>query len=124
MRAKIMSATQVYRKVAKILSNDLINLAIPSILSGVTAKIIGERFGPILLDGHQLLASFAIFVLLQLILVPLVCMLNGWRILIAVEKDYGPKTRQHVYEAFEHVKNGELLKLNIPAIARNYGEAD
>ncbi|OAS27569.1 hypothetical protein AYO08_21850 [Pseudomonas putida] len=118
-----MSEVQVYRKVAKVLSNDLINLAIPSILSGVTAKIIGERFGPVLLEGSPLLASFAIFVLLQLLLVPFVSMLNGWRILVAVEKDYGPKTRQHVYEAFEHVKDGELMRLNIPAIARDYGEA-
>ncbi|QNV69369.1 hypothetical protein F7661_28015 (plasmid) [Pseudomonas sp. CFA] len=123
MRANIMSEVQVYRKVAKVLSNDLINLAIPSILSGVTAKIIGERFGPVLLEGSPLLASFAIFVLLQLLLVPFVSMLNGWRILVAVEKDYGPKTRQHVYEAFEHVKDGELMRLNIPAIARDYGEA-
>ncbi|MNJ73349.1 hypothetical protein D3C77_701340 [compost metagenome] len=62
--------------------------------------------------------------LLCWILTDLYARFTGRRILRAIEKDYGPLTRAHVYKVFAEAKGGDLIDLDIPALARSYNEAN
>ena len=85
----------------------------------------------LILAAKQVTGTLPILVFLGVVLISLVlsfllmpiCMpFAGKRILNAIEKDYGPKTRQHVFDVFAAAQTGAEINLDIPDIARAYRE--
>lgn len=105
-----------------VLGSDLGNAGFPMALSflavGLTVKLFKDDISVLLLAGLYIGGSL----LLGLLLMHFYVAFNGERILKAVEKDYGLKTRQHVFDAFAAAKPGDKIDLDIPGVARAYRE--
>ncbi|CAD0266030.1 hypothetical protein DENIT_70007 [Pseudomonas veronii] len=111
-------SNKVLRQIAFTLGNPIGYFGFPYIVSllivGLTLKQINEVVPILLWVGVSLLLSFCAL--------PFYTAFTGKRILGAIEKDYGPRTRQAVYDKFATAKEGEEFKLNIPGLARDFGE--
>tara|TARA_R110002124_G_scaffold128157_8_gene288575 strand:+ start:2161 stop:2541 length:381 start_codon:yes stop_codon:yes gene_type:complete len=122
MSNDIKSKSQTHRDIAKVLGSDLGSAGFPMLLSflavGLTVKPFKDDMPGLLLAGLYIGGSL----LLGLLLMHFYVTFNGKRILKAVEKDYGPKTRQHVFNAFAVAKPGDKIDLDIPGVARAYRE--
>ncbi|BCR26239.1 hypothetical protein [Aquipseudomonas alcaligenes] len=122
MSNDMKSRSQTHRDIAMVLGSDLGNAGFPMLLSflavGLTVKLFEDDMSGLLLAGLYIGGSL----LLGILLMHFYVAFNGMRILKAVEKDYGPKTRQHVYNAFAAAKPGDKIDLDIPGVARAYRE--
>nr|WP_290467335.1 hypothetical protein [Pseudomonas fluorescens] len=118
MSNDMKSKNQTHRDIALILGNDLGNVGFPMILSflavSLSIKPFKEDMSGLLLAGLYIGGSL----LVGLLLMHFYVAFNGKRILKAVEKDYGPKTRQHVFNVFAAAKPGDKIDLDIPGVAR------
>ncbi|TCV51342.1 hypothetical protein [Pseudomonas sp. 460] len=115
-------STQVLRSIAMTLGNPIGNFGVPYMVSLLVVGLPLKHFK----EAMPGLLVFAIFVigslLLAVALMHFYVVINGKRILSAIEKDYGPRTSQGVYKTFAETKEGEKLRLDIPGLARAYGE--
>lgn len=116
-------SNMVLRNVALNLGNPIGNFGIPLIVSFV---VVGLAVKP--LQGHiGNIGAIAIWISASLGLAWglgwLYTVSVGKRILAAIERDYGPKTSKTVYRLTGKTKEGDYLDLDIPAVARAYGEA-
>ena len=113
---------QVLRSIAMTLGNPIGNFGFPYCVSLLVVGLTIKQFK----DAMPGLVMFAVFVggslLMTLVVMHFYMGLNGKRILGAIEKDYGPRTSQRVYKTFAETKEGEKLSLDIPGLARAYGE--
>lgn len=116
------SKSQTHREIAMSLGSDLGNAGFPMLLSflavGLTVRPFKDDMSGLLLAGLYIGGSL----LLGLLLMHFYVAFNGKRIMKAVEKDYGPQTRQHVFNAFAVAKPGDKIDLDIPGLARAYRE--
>lgn len=116
------SKSQTHREIAMALGSDLGNAGFPMLLSflavGLTVRPFKDDMSGLLLAGLYIGGSL----LLGLLLMHFYVAFNGKRIMKAVEKDYGPQTRQHVFNAFAVAKPGDKIDLDIPGLARAYRE--
>lgn len=122
MNSDMKSKSQTHRDIAMALGSDLGNAGFPMLISflavGLTVKPFKDDMPGLLLAGLYIGGSL----LLGLLLMHFYVVFNGKRILKAVEKDYGPKTRQHVFNAFAAAKPGDKINLDIPGVAGAYRE--
>lgn len=122
MSIDMKSKSQTHRDIAMVLGSDLGNGGLPMLISflavGLTVKPFKDDMSGLLLAGLFIGGSL----LLGLLLMHFYVAFNGKRILKAVEKDYGPKTRQHVFNALAVAKPGDMIDLDIPGLARAYRE--
>lgn len=113
---------QVLRSIAMTLGNPIGNFGVPYMVSllvvGLTLKQFKEDIPGLLVFSVFVVGSL----ILALVLMYFYLVINGKRILGAIEKDYGPRTSQGVYKAFAETKEGESLGLDIPGLANAYGE--
>lgn len=119
----VKNPARVLRDVAMCLGNPIGNVGIPFIVGtlavGMAIKPFKDEMHGLLLAGLYIGGSL----LLTLLLVHFYVAFNGKRILGAIEKDYGPRTRESVFKTFAEGKEGDKIDLDIPAIARAYGES-
>lgn len=123
MSTEEKSSGQVVRNIAMTLGNDVTNTGIPFLLAVLMANQAARIFTPDFSGLIRIGLIAGLSIPLYLVLAHLLAGINGRRILRAIEKDYGPKTRQHVLTVFATTKPGERLVLDIPAFARANGEA-
>jgi hypothetical protein len=123
MGKAVKESTQALHRIAMTLGNPIGNLALPWIAStlvvGLSVKPFKEDISGLLLAVLYIGGSALMTVLALKFYIPF----NGKRILGAIEKDYGPRTRQHVYNYFAEAQEGQKISLDIPGLARAYGEA-
>lgn len=122
MSTETKSTIQVHRDIATILGNDMGNVGLPLLVSGVA---VGLSIKPFKEDLPGLLQAGLYIggtLLLAFLVMHFYVAFNGKRILSSIEKDYGPKTRQHVFNTFAVAQPGDKVELDIPAVARTYGE--
>lgn len=117
------SETQTLRDVATLLGNDLGNAGVPMVLSFLAVGLFIQQFmddmSGLLVVGLLIGGSILLGLLLMHFYVPL----TGKRILDAIEKDYGPRTRERVFKVVADAKDGDKIDIDISAIARSYGES-
>lgn len=122
MSNDMKSKSETHRDIAMVLGSDLGNAGFPMLLSflavGLSVKPFKDDMSVLLLAGLYIGGSL----LLGLLLMHFYVAFNGVRILRNVEKDYGPKTRQHVFDVFSAAKPGDKIDLDIPGVARAYRE--
>lgn len=122
MESQDRSSMQVLRDVASTLGNPVGNVGIPFILAalavGYAIKPFKDEIHGLLLTGLYIGGSL----LMTLLVMHFYVAFNGKRILAAIGKDYGPMTRDRVFKTFAEGKVGDRINLDIPAIARSYGE--
>ena len=113
---------QVLRDIALTLGNPIGNFGVPYMVSLLVVGLTLKQFK----EAMPGLVVFAIFVigsvLLAFVLMHFYVVINGKRILGVIEKDFGPRTSLGVYKTFAETKEGEILSLDIPGLARAYGE--
>ncbi|MQT73315.1 hypothetical protein [Pseudomonas helleri] len=113
---------QVLRNIAMTLGNPIGNFGVPYMASLLVVGLTLKQFK----EGMPALLVFAVFVIgslvLAFVLMHFYVVINGKRILGAIKKDYGPRTSQGVYKTFAETKEGEKISLDIPGLARAYGE--
>ncbi|MFG0337677.1 hypothetical protein ACF8FF_07065 [Pseudomonas sp. zjy_13] len=116
------SNRQVMREIAMAMGNIGRTHVIPIFAGGILVAVALKPFkdyfsGPIgTLTCMALM--FAIGILVSWLLAPL----NGRLILRAIERDFGPQTRKHIYALFAEARPGVTIDLDLAAIARTYGE--
>lgn len=114
---------QVLRDIATTLGDPISNVGLPYMASLVGVGLVVKQFK----EDLNALLTLGLFVGGALLLTPLVMRyfvpFNGKRILKAVEKDYGPRTRQRVYETFANASAGDKIELDIPGLTRSFGES-
>jgi hypothetical protein len=118
------SPNQTLRAISITLGNPIYYFAAPVVISFVLVGLIIRHFKNELpgLLAFALQAAGALpmaFLLVQFFMIN-----NGKRILGAIEKDYGPRTRLKVYETFAKAEEGKPISLDIPGIARAYRESE
>lgn len=111
-------SNKVLRQIAFTLGNPIGYFGFPWLMTLVTVGFTIKQFNgvvpiPLWIGGSLILTFSAL---------PFYSAYTGKRILRAVEKDYGPRTRQAVYDKFAMAKEGERYSLNIPDLARGFGE--
>jgi hypothetical protein len=123
MDTKGKDSLPVLRDIATTLGDPISNVGLPYIASLVVVGLVSKQFK----DDLNALLTLGLFVGGALLVTPMIMHyfvpFNGKRILIAIEKDYGPRTRQRVYETFAHASEGEKIVLDIPELARSFGES-
>lgn len=112
----------VLRVIATTLGDPISNIGLPYMGSligvGLLVKQYKDELGPLLTMGLFVGGALMVTPLVMRYFVPF----NGKRILKAIEKDYGPRTRQRVYDTFVAASVGEKIVLDIPGLARALGE--
>lgn len=107
------------RNIAMALGNPVGYIGLPYVLSSVTVGLLLKKLN----DG---VLSIPLWIIASLLLtfcaVPFYTAFTGKRILRAIEKDYGPRTSRQVYDTFAEAKAGEPISLNIPELAKAFGE--
>ncbi|WP_095158357.1 hypothetical protein [Pseudomonas sp. Irchel 3E13] len=112
-------SNKVLRQIAFTLGNPIGYIGLPWMMALVTVGVTMKQFNngvvsiPFWVGASLILTFFAL---------PFYSAYTGKRILRAIEKDYGPRTRQAVYDKFAMAKEGELFSLNIPCLAKGVGE--
>lgn len=131
MEAIDRDSAQVFRSIARGVGSPVGNIALP-LISAITA--LGIFLPAFVFDYdaqafqmHWLL-KVAIFsfgsIGLTMAMVPFQLEANGKKILSDIEKNYGPQTGEHVFRVFASGDEVSAIDLDIPAIARAYGEAN
>lgn len=123
MGKAVKESKQALHDIAMTLGNPIGNIAFPWMAStlavGLAIKPFKDDLGGWLVAALFIGGPLLVTYLALKVYVPF----NGKRILKAIEKDYGPRTRQHVYKYFADAKEGQKIDLDIPGLARAYGEA-
>lgn len=115
------NSNTVLRTIAMALGNPVGYFGLPYMVCllalGFAAKQVTGTL-PILVFLGVALVSLVLAFLLMPIYMPFA----GRRILKAIEEDYGPMTRQHVFDVFAAAQPGAKINLDIPGVARAYRE--
>jgi hypothetical protein len=115
-------SAQVLRDIGLTLGNPIGNFGVPYMVSLLAVVLTLTQFK----ESMPGVLVFAIVyfgtVLLALVLMHFYVVFSGKRILGVIEKDFGPRTSLGVYKTFTEAKEGEKLSLDIPGLARAYGE--
>lgn len=115
------NSNEVLRIIAIALGNPVGYFGLPYITCLLTIVFAAKQVTgtlPILVFICVALTSLV----LAFLLMPLYMPFAGKRILKTIEKDYGPKTRQHVFDVFAAAKPGDKINLDILGVARAYRE--
>ena len=115
------NSNKVLRTIAIALGNPIGYFGLPYMACLLTIGFAAKQVTgtlPILVFAGVAIISLA----LSFLLMPFYMPFAGKRILKAIENDYGPKTRQHVFNVFAAAQPGAMINLDIPSVARAYRE--
>lgn len=122
MKETKSSEREILRSIALHLGNELGNVVIPAVVSFIGIAYALKPFK----EDLGLLLFWSLFIVAGIVGTVFVmhayCVFNGKRVLKAIEKDYGPRTREHVFESFVKAAETGKIDLNIPDAARSFGE--
>lgn len=122
MQDSKLSERKILRSIALHLGNDLGNVVVPAVVSFVGIAYALKPFK----EDLGLLLFWILWIVAGLVsttfFMHVYCVYNGKRVLKSIEKDYGTRTREHVFESFVKAAATGKIDLNIPDAARSFGE--
>lgn len=122
MKMAEKSKQVVLRNVALALGNDLRTVIAPVLATAAVASVAHDYVKEYVGGGWYTLAYALAAFVLGIVVAWLLGPLNGRLILRAIERDYGPKTRAHVFKLLNDARPGVPISIDLPSIARSNGE--
>lgn len=116
------SNRQVLREIALAMGNIVRTHLIPMCAGAMLVAVALKPYNEYFRGAMGIFSSVALMYALGLIFSWLLAPLNGRLILRAVERDFGPQTRKHIYALFAEARPGVPIDLDLAAIAQTYGE--
>lgn len=121
--AALAETRDVLSKVAEMFGSDHGNAGLPIVASAVIVGVMLKALGAQLPGAWYAVLFVCAWFVMTLVVMHFYVPFKGKLILRAIEKDYGPLTRQHVVLAITGGEVGDLICLDIPAVARHLGES-
>jgi len=116
------SQSQTLRDISLALGNDMRTVIAPVVATAAIAAVTHDYYKEYVGVGWYTVAYVVAALGLGILAAWLLGPLNGRLILRAIEKDYGPKTRAHVFKVLNDARPGDRISIDFDSIARSNGE--
>ena len=117
---------QIFYEIAMAMGNTVRTHVILVCASGILMAVLRRSYeyvnGPLDIVVYEALSCALGAVVLGTLISSLAAPWNGRLILREIEREFGPRTREHVFKLFAKTQPGIPIDLYIPAIAHAYGE--